>query len=153
MSDANGELKNHTSEQTPLNVDTDSEDAKDDDLLYGWGSFKPNCLQFLNNAKCFVFALALFAFIQGMAVNGFTNLYLLTLEKRFQLTSKEVGFIAASNDIAGILLTALVSFYGAYGNKIKLLGYGTIVTGLGCLLFVLPQGLVDHTSLSQAQTE
>ena len=65
MSDANGELKNHTSEQTPLNVDTDSEDAKDDDLLYGWGSFKPNCLQFLNNAKCFVFALALFAFIQG----------------------------------------------------------------------------------------
>lgn len=62
-------------------------------------------------------------------MNGFTNLYLLTLEKRFQLTSTDVGFIAASNDIAGILLTALVSFYGAYGNKIRWLGYGSVLTG------------------------
>ena len=62
-------------------------------------------------------------------MNGFTNLFLLTLEKRFQLTSAEVGFIAASNDIAGILLTALVSYYGTYGNKIKWLGYGSVVTG------------------------
>lgn len=62
-------------------------------------------------------------------MNGFTNLFLLTLEKRFQLTSAEVGFVAASNDIAGILLTALVSFYGTYGNKIKWLGYGSIITG------------------------
>lgn len=68
-------------------------------------------------------------FFVGMTVNGFTNLFLLTLEKRFQLTSAEVGFVAASNDIAGILLTALVSFYGTYGNKIKWLGYGSIITG------------------------
>ena len=65
----------------------------------------------------------------GMTVNGFTNLYLLTLEKRFQLTSTDVGFVAASNDVAGILLTALVSFYGTYGNKIKWLGYGSVITG------------------------
>ena len=64
-----------------------------------------------------------------MVVNGFTNLFLLTLERRFQLTSTEVGFIAASNDIAGIVLTSLVSFYGTYGNKIKWLGYGSVVTG------------------------
>ena len=64
-------------------------------------------------------------------MNGFTNLYLLTLEKRFQLTSTDVGFVAASNDVAGILLTALVSFYGTYGNKIKWLGYGSVITGKG----------------------
>ena len=64
-----------------------------------------------------------------MTVNGFTNLFLLTLERRFHLSSTEVGFIAASNDIAAILLTSLVSFYGAYGNKIKWLGYGSFVTG------------------------
>ena len=65
----------------------------------------------------------------GMCVSGFTNLYLLTLEKRFQLTSTEVGFVAASNDIAGIVLTALVSFYGTYGNKPRWLGYGCAITG------------------------
>ena len=64
-----------------------------------------------------------------MCVSGFTNLYLLTLEKRFQLTSTEVGFVAASNDIAGIVLTALVSFYGTYGNKPRWLGYGCAITG------------------------
>jgi len=78
----------------------------------------------------FVTSLLLHFFI-GMTVNGFTNLYLLTLEKRFQLTSTDVGFVAASNDVAGILLTALVSFYGTYGNKIKWLGYGSVITGKG----------------------
>lgn len=72
-----------------------------------------------------------------MTVNGFTNLFLLTLEKRFQLTSTDVGFVAASNDVAGILLTALVSFYGTYGNKIKWLGYGSVITGKGEIHFSL----------------
>ena len=64
-----------------------------------------------------------------MTVNGFTNLFLLTLERRFQLSSTEAGFVAASNDIAGIVLTSLVSFYGTYGNKIRWLGCGSVVTG------------------------
>lgn len=146
MSEGNGKVNdNDNTEETPLKVDVDVEqDAEEEDFRYGWGSFKPQCLQFLLSAKCFVVAIAFFSFIQGMTVNGFTNLFLLTLEKRFQLTSAEVGFVAASNDIAGILLTALVSFYGTYGNKIKWLGYGSIITGIGCLLFVLPQGLVGR---------
>lgn len=73
--------------------------------------------------------LPLLRSLLGMVVNGFTNLYLLTLEQRFRLSSIEVGFIAASNDVAGILLTGLVSFYGAYGNKIKWLGFGCFITG------------------------
>lgn len=75
------------------------------------------------------FSFPSFFFFPGMSVNGFTNIFLLTLERRFHLTSTEVGFIAASNDIAGIVLTSLVSFYGTYGNKIKWLGYGSVVTG------------------------
>ena len=66
MSDQNGEIKEHQKEEeeTPLNVDV--EDAKEEeDLRYGWGRFRPKCLQFLNNPKCFVVALALFSFIQG----------------------------------------------------------------------------------------
>lgn len=64
MSDQNGELKkNGKEEEIPLNVDM--EDAKEEDLRYGWGRFRPKCLQFFNSPKCFVVALAFFSFIQG----------------------------------------------------------------------------------------
>lgn len=68
-------------------------------------------------------------FLEGMTVNGITNINLTTLEKRFQLTSKEMGFIAASNDISGIILISFISFYGTYGDKPKWLGFGSLCTG------------------------
>lgn len=64
-SDQNGELKTEKAEETPLNVDTDMEDAGEEDLRYGWGNIRPKCLQLLNSPKCFVTALAFFSFIQG----------------------------------------------------------------------------------------
>ena len=51
------------------------------------------------------------------------------LEKRYQLTSKDIGLIAASNDISAIILTTFVSFYGTFGSKPKFLGYGSLITG------------------------
>lgn len=142
MSGEKDDAKGFVTEETPLRIEGEEEDEAD--LRYGWRTFRPRVLQCLNNPKVFVAALALYAFIQGMAVNGFTNLFLLTLERRFQLSSTEAGFVAASNDIAGIVLTSLVSFYGTYGNKIRWLGCGSVVTSLGCLLFVLPQVLVGR---------
>ena len=62
-------------------------------------------------------------------MNGITSLNLPSLEKRFQLSSKDLGLIAASNDISAIVLVCFVSFYGEFGNKIKWLGYGTLITG------------------------
>lgn len=64
-----------------------------------------------------------------MTVNGMTGINVPALEKRFQLSSRELGLITASNDISAILLVCFVSFYGEFGNKIKWLGYGTLVTG------------------------
>lgn len=62
-------------------------------------------------------------------MGGLTNTVLSTIEKRFHFTSKETGFIAASNDISAILLTFIVSYCGGYGNKSKWLGYGALITG------------------------
>ena len=64
-----------------------------------------------------------------MIVNGITSINLPALEKRFQLSSKDLGLIAASNDISGSLLGSFVSFYGQFGNKIKWLGNGMLITG------------------------
>lgn len=64
-----------------------------------------------------------------MTVSGITGINLPALEKRFQFTSKDLGLIAASNDLSAILLICFVSFYGQFGNKIKWLGYGAMITG------------------------
>ena len=53
-------------EETPLRIE--GEEAEED-LRYGWGTFRPRALQCLNNPKVFVAALALFTFIQGNSVN------------------------------------------------------------------------------------
>lgn len=99
------------------------------ELSYGWFSFKPKWLQAMNNCKCFLFIAVMIATIQGMTVSGITGISLPALEKRFQLTSKDLGVISASNDISAILLICFVSFYGQFGNKIKWIGYGAIITG------------------------
>ena len=64
-----------------------------------------------------------------MIVNGITSINIPAIEKRFQLSSKDLGIIAASNDISAIMLVCFVSFYGGFGNKIKWLGYGAVITG------------------------
>ena len=64
MKEENGEVRADTSEETPLHMET--EDTKED-LRYGWRNVKPQILQVLNNAKFFVCASAIFAFVQGNA--------------------------------------------------------------------------------------
>ncbi|XP_048583915.1 solute carrier organic anion transporter family member 4A1 [Nematostella vectensis] len=114
---------------------------EDINLAFGWRSFRPPWLQWLNDPKCFLFFLCLFAFLQGMAVNTFINMSFPSLERQFSLNSKETGFIASSNDVTAIILVIFVSFFGSYGNKTKWLGGGAILTGLGALVFALPKFL------------
>ena len=79
--------------------------------------------------KKFDFTKIKIVFLSGMAVGGVSNVVLSTIEKRFQFSSKEAGFIAASNDISAVLLTSFVSFYGGCGRKPKRLGCGALLTG------------------------
>ena len=67
--------------------------------------------------------------VSGMMVDGLTGINVVVLEKRFQLSSREIGFIASSNVILGIVLICFVSFYGTYSNKPKWLGLGSLMTG------------------------
>lgn len=85
------------------------------------------CSAVIEKKQTCIFVL-LFIYL-GMIVSGITSINLPALEKRFQLSSKDLGLIAASNDISAILLVSFVSFFGEFGNKIKWLGYGMLITG------------------------
>ena len=63
-------------------------------------------------------------------MNGLPVMILPSIEKRFSLSSKELGIISAANDIAALILVVFISFYGDYGNKIKWVAGGAGVAGL-----------------------
>ncbi|XP_014664497.1 PREDICTED: solute carrier organic anion transporter family member 4A1-like [Priapulus caudatus] len=117
--------------------DNDEEEDSEADL-YGWGRFCPACLQWLRNPKWFLFFICWIGAVQGMIVNGFVNVVITTVEKRFSLSSAEAGLIASSYDIAAVLLALPVSYLGAHAHKPRWLGIGSLIMGLGSFVFCLP---------------
>ena len=58
---------------------------------------------------------------------GLTSITLPSIEKRFSLTSKELGVILASNDISALIVVIFIGYYGDYWNKIRLIGGGGVI--------------------------
>ena len=57
-------------------------------------------------------------------MNGFVGIVITSIEKRFDLTSKETGFIMSSYDIASVLCLIPVSYLGGMGHKPRWLATG-----------------------------
>ena len=77
----------------------------------------------------------------GIAAWGLPNLVLPSIERRFAFSAKELGIIAASNDVTALLVVVFISYYGDYMNKIKLIAGGAAVTGKISVLCQLTYGI------------
>ena len=64
-----------------------------------------------------------------MTANGLLSAVVPDIEKRFQLSGKDLGILAMCNEFAQLFLIGFVSYYGSYGNKAKWLACGCFVTG------------------------
>lgn len=73
-----------------------------------------------------------------MVVNGFVNVVISNIERRYDLSSTESGTIASCYDIASVLCLIPVSYFGGLGIKPRYLGIGVFVMGLGSMVFTLP---------------
>lgn len=49
---------------------------------------------------------------QGMVINGFVNVVITSLEKRFGLQSTQTGFIAGCYDLGSLLTVIPISYFG-----------------------------------------
>ncbi len=65
-------------------------------------------------------------------INGFVNVVISTLERRFDLPSTKSGLIASTYDIATSSIVVFVSYYGERRHKVCIVpddvGHGVIVT-------------------------
>lgn len=118
----------------------------------GWSLVHPACLQRFAIPKCLLFWLCWAATLQGMIVNGFVNVVITTIERRFELRSIETGIIAGSYDIASVLCLIPVSYFGGTACKPLWIGCGMVVMGLGSLIFAIPHFATPiYTAISDNQ--
>lgn len=129
-----------------------SDDRTEEKAKYGCLIFRPSCLQFFNSIRWHVFWHCAFSFCEGFIVNGVINIIIVTLEKRYELTSQKSGMIASANDFGAAALLILVGYLGTYANKPRLMAAGMFLMSLGCLVFSLPQFIGDEYTYSISST-
>ncbi|KFM77806.1 Solute carrier organic anion transporter family member 4A1, partial [Stegodyphus mimosarum] len=121
------------------------------DKLCGWGNFRPFCLQNFRTPHWVLFWLCWAGALQGLIVNGFINVVITTIEKRYELKSTETGLVAGSYDIASFLCLIPISYLGGTRSKPFFIGSGLIILAFGSLVFSLPYFLAGPYTFSQEQ--
>ncbi|XP_070393212.1 solute carrier organic anion transporter family member 4A1-like [Dermacentor albipictus] len=124
-------------EPAPLPADSPAPE----DEACGWGPLQPGILQPLRTPPLALAAFCSTSFIQGLAVNGYVNVVLPTLEKRFQLRSVQAGTIVSMYNVGSLLCSTPVAYFGGSSHKPRIIAVGTVIMASGSLLFALPHFL------------
>ena len=82
-----------------------------------------------------------------MIVNGLLNASITSIEKRFDINSKDAGIVGNCYDIAAVICLIPVGYFGGHGSKPRWLGFGALIMGVGAFVFALPHfttGLYEY---------
>ncbi|RDD42635.1 Solute carrier organic anion transporter family member 4C1 [Trichoplax sp. H2] len=119
------------------NVQT-ADDNEPEESYFGYGPFRPKCLQFLNHRWCLIFIVCLQVFVSGMMISGFVGVTVSSIEKRFHLRSTEVGGLPAGEEISAAVTGFIASYYAGQRHKGRFLSAGALATGIGAIVYSLP---------------
>lgn len=61
-----------------------------------------------------------------------------TLEKRFKISSKNLGIISTGNDISSLILSAFISYYGGKKHRPRYIGLGLFLIAIHCVINASP---------------
>ncbi|KAJ8308250.1 hypothetical protein KUTeg_013124 [Tegillarca granosa] len=86
----------------------------------------------------FVFWCFIMCFLEGFAVNGLANAALTSIEKQFKLPSTKSALITSSQDIGSLIVILFVSFVGGKYHKSTWVAAGSVIMGIGSVLFMVP---------------
>ncbi|VDK38039.1 unnamed protein product [Taenia asiatica] len=101
-----------------------------------------SCLQPWANSVVLLISLCAMAFFQALVSSGYLSSIITTLERRFDLTSRQVGYMYCCYEVTSVFSTIWFSFVNARRhNRPRIIGLLGIVLGLGFGLFALPHWL------------
>ncbi|XP_022088820.1 solute carrier organic anion transporter family member 4A1-like [Acanthaster planci] len=148
------EIKNPSKQNASSSPDAEEDALQDEDFVqYGWLSFRPSWLQFINNPKGYLVFLCWFALVQGMTVNGFVYVITSTLERRFVLPSVQSGSISSCYDFSVMIIIVFVTYFGESSHKPKWLGTGAFIFVLGSLTFMLPHFITPDYDVTPSDVD
>ncbi|KAK2704649.1 solute carrier organic anion transporter family member 4A1-like isoform X1 [Artemia franciscana] len=106
----------------------------------GWLSFNPQFLKPLRTVKIYLLLFCALGFTQGALVNGFVNISITSIEKRYNIQSSESGLILSFYEIASLICILPVTYIGGKvgASKPRWLGWGAIIMGIGAFTFTIP---------------
>ncbi|GAB1602739.1 solute carrier organic anion transporter family member 1B1-like isoform X1, partial [Argonauta hians] len=116
---------------------TNTDEDTDTDIQCGIGSFRPACLQPLNNMCSFIL-FSLGSILVSSTLSPYLVSQVTTLERQFSFSSVSSGFLLACNDIGFSIVVLLVSHICRNGHVPRILAISTFIFGLGGLLCALP---------------
>lgn len=121
---------------------------ENEDTLCGIGSWTPKWIQGAANPKLFLFFYSMAGLTQGA---HFTYLVgcISTLEKRFAYDTKKSGILMISDELAPILLGALIGYFGGLANRPRLLTFGMLIGSLSSFIMALPYFIYGSGSFDE----
>ncbi|XP_076262246.1 solute carrier organic anion transporter family member 5A1-like [Rhynchophorus ferrugineus] len=106
--------------------------------------FRPLCLQHLASIKTFVLLLSFLVTLQQALSSGYINSVITTIEKRFEIPSSLSGLVASSYEIGNVITVIFVSYLGSRRHIPVWIGVGSVLMGVGSLIFMVPHFISDE---------
>ncbi|CAJ0922378.1 unnamed protein product, partial [Mesorhabditis belari] len=115
----------------------------------GCFGFSPPWLRKLAIFPVYMLILCGNAILQGMMVNGFISTSISSIERRFSLTSTKSGIFSATYDVAVAFVLFPLSWMATRVNKVRSIGQGMMLVGVGALMLCIPQFLEGQYQVGQ----
>ena len=129
-----GATPTNTPPQSPVKVKA----SEVEDQRCGCGPCKPDGLQVIAKPVTYLICISGLVLTQSLMVAGYTNSILTTIERRYNLWSKETGIIVSSYDVTCMIAVILVSYFGDKYNRPSWMGRAAMFMCIGSFLFTLP---------------
>lgn len=115
------------------------QDSRDCGIL----TCRPLFLQRFAGIKVFVLLLSFLVTLQQALSSGYINSVITTIEKRFEIPSSLSGLIASSYEIGNVITVIFVSYLGSRRHIPVWIAVGSIVMGIGSIVFTVPHFIAE----------
>lgn len=135
-------FNNMDTNRTSITSKVASPTTTDDTRRYGWGCFKPDCLQFMNRPLVFMISLCIVVFGQGLSCTGINNTMITSIEKRYGFKTTEIGIFSTTFHASVGFFVSIVCYFG-HSHRPRTLGLACLSIALGLSVLTIPHYMIS----------